>query len=502
MLNIKWSKYIPSDKHPSAKQLAFLSLPHLEALFGGSASGGKSECLLFEALSWCDTPGYKALVVRQTYTDMLLPSSILNRCLKWLKPFLEAKEVKYDKTQHTFHFPSGAELAFGYLKSVGTQYRYQSSEYNQIFFDELTQFQLDEYLYLFSRIRKETGCQIPSKLRAGSNPGGSGHVWVKNRFGIKKDKKTGEWYGTNPDAPFIPARLDDNPHVDKSYADSLNKLGKVERERLKNGDWDVAENSLFDNHWFLQRFVTKNRGVDTWYHLQKPDRLEVVNHKDLMLFTTIDPAASEKTGVNKVSFMDGIGPSASVISTWGVTNKFDLLWLDCIHVYVTIPDLCARIYENHKFWTPLYNVIEKNGPGEGVCQWVAAKGLPVKAIPRGIDKIQNSIAAQLRAEKAQIWLPTFRPWLRTVEDEVFSWTGGKMEPNDIVDTLSNAANECMELSEGFERDWELRKGLKRAIPCSSSGSIKNKGVRIGGRESMFNYSSYSGNFSSGLEYLK
>jgi predicted phage terminase large subunit-like protein len=499
MLNIKWSKYIPPDKKPTSKQLAFMSLPHMEALFGGSASGGKSEALLMLALAWCDTPGYKGLIVRQTYTDMLLPSSILNRCLKWLKPFLQSKEVKYDANQHTFTFPGGAELAFGYLKASGTQYRYQSSEYNQIFFDELTQFQLDEYLYLFSRLRKPQGCQIPLILRSGSNPGGSGGYWVKERFKIQKDEETGEWYGGNPDAPFVPARLADNPHVDQQYAQALDKLGKVERERLKNGDWDVAENSIFDNYWFMNRYLTKTRGLDVWYHLPSYEGRDVVHMNDMMIFTTVDTAASVKTGVKGVSFTDNRQASWSVISTWGLTPKFDLLWLDCWRAQTTIPDLCNRIYTNHKMWKPLYNIIEKNGPGEGVAQWTEAKGLPVKPIHQSRDKIINSTAAQLRAEKGKIWLPAFKPWLKTVENELFAWTGAVVEPDDIVDTLSNAANEAMELSEGFERDYELRKGLKRAIPASSGGANYRTNQRPGARESILYLSGKFGKgFSKGL----
>lgn len=37
-LGIPWSSYIPHM--PSKKQLAFLLLPHRDALFGGAAGGG------------------------------------------------------------------------------------------------------------------------------------------------------------------------------------------------------------------------------------------------------------------------------------------------------------------------------------------------------------------------------------------------------------------------------------------------------------------------------
>ena len=54
-----------------------------------------------------------------------------------------------------------------------------------------------------------------------------------------------------PRAPGRPARLDDNPHLDREeYAASLNRLDPLTRERLLNGDWDAAEGGMFRREWF------------------------------------------------------------------------------------------------------------------------------------------------------------------------------------------------------------------------------------------------------------
>ena len=49
------TKYIPHE--PTARQQAFLLLDGLEAMFGGSAGGGKTDALLMAALQYVDVPG-------------------------------------------------------------------------------------------------------------------------------------------------------------------------------------------------------------------------------------------------------------------------------------------------------------------------------------------------------------------------------------------------------------------------------------------------------------
>lgn len=91
-----------------------------------------------------------------------------------------------------------------------------------------------------------TLADVPLRMRSGSNPGGLGHVWVRDRFISPKTKE--------PDAVFVPAKLADNPSLDrKAYRAGLGMLSEVERARLEDGDWDVADDGdLFKREWFSQ----------------------------------------------------------------------------------------------------------------------------------------------------------------------------------------------------------------------------------------------------------
>lgn len=236
-LPLKLTKYIPHT--PTAKQAAFLVLPHREALYGGAAGGGKSDALLMAALQYVDVAGYHALILRKTYADLALPGAIMDRSHDWLR----GSDARWNDKEKTWLFPSGSTLTFGYLQTANDKYRYQGAEFQFIAPDELTQFAENDYRYLFSRLRKLKGQPVPVRMRAASNPGGQGHEWVKRRFldeGISKGR------------PFIRARLDDNPYLDaREYEQSLAELDPVTRLQLLMGDWSArSTGGYFSRAWF------------------------------------------------------------------------------------------------------------------------------------------------------------------------------------------------------------------------------------------------------------
>jgi predicted phage terminase large subunit-like protein len=228
------NQYIPTQ--PYTKQLDFLLTPETEALYGGQAGGGKSEAILMAGLQWVEDPDYSGLILRRTYKDLALPGALMDRAHEWL----QTTDAHWNGTDKTWEFPTGSTLSFGYLAHENDKYQYQSSEFQFIAFDELTQFTESQYLYLFSRLRRKEGCQIPLRIRSGSNPGGIGHEWVKDRF------------ITNNDLPFIPASYKENPYLDQTeYEKSLDKLDWITREQLKHGNWDVnPQGGLFKREWF------------------------------------------------------------------------------------------------------------------------------------------------------------------------------------------------------------------------------------------------------------
>jgi predicted phage terminase large subunit-like protein len=245
-LDVKVSRWVPQE--PTPKQAAALYLQGVrEILYGGSAGGGKSSWLLMEALKYVDTPGYSALVLRRTLAALALPNSIMARARQWLA----GTPAKWNDDLKTYTFPSGATLTFGYLDHASDLDRYQGAELQCVCFDEATQFEESMYRYLFSRLRRLKGSEVPIRMRAASNPGGIGHDFIKQRFLVE---------GPSQGRVFVPARLTDNPHLDQEeYERSLQELDPITRAQLLNGDWSAR--------------VSGGRFRREWFHYLEPDEV-------------------------------------------------------------------------------------------------------------------------------------------------------------------------------------------------------------------------------------
>lgn len=233
---LPWSDYIPVK--PLPKQLAFLLLPTLEALYGGAAGGGKSIALLMGALQYVDIAGYAALILRRTYADLTLPGALIDMASEWLI----GTDAEWSELKKTWTFPSGATLTFGYLQHTSDRDRYYSSRFHYIGVDELTQFPEGDYRYMFARLRRAKESTIPIRMRAASNPGNIGHDWVKQRFMIEPGESR----------IFLPATLDDNEYLDISeYKKALDELDPITRQQLLNGDWTARHGgNKFLREWF------------------------------------------------------------------------------------------------------------------------------------------------------------------------------------------------------------------------------------------------------------
>jgi predicted phage terminase large subunit-like protein len=237
--------YIPIS--PTSKQAIFLSLPVLEAFYGGATRGGKTYSLLMAALQFVHVPGYRALLLRRTYTELAKANCLMDLAQQWLAKFIgdANNPVEWSGQQHRWTFlKTGATIDFGYMDAPNDRFKYKSASYTFCGFDEATEFEERDYTYLFSRLSRPKGFPVPLRMRAASNPDGIGRGWVKSRFVTCDYQKTGRI--------FVPARLEDNPHEDQeAYDRNLRNLNPTTYQQLRYGDWDAKESGkMFRREWF------------------------------------------------------------------------------------------------------------------------------------------------------------------------------------------------------------------------------------------------------------
>lgn len=247
---------------PTARQEAFARVRAMEVLFGGAAGGGKTVALLMAALMYSDVPGYHSLLLRPSLTEFELPGGLIELAHDWL----DASKAVWSGETRTWRFAGpgktgagGGSLVFGYLDGLKDAQRYAGNSFSFLGFDELTRFEEAVYRRMFRVLRQPadnqalgaapdgtTLAQVPLRARATSNPGGSGHVWVRSYFVDPNTRAEG--------VLFVPSRLADNPHLDVSaYRSSLAVLTGAERQRLLEGDWDVPDDGeIFERGWFAE----------------------------------------------------------------------------------------------------------------------------------------------------------------------------------------------------------------------------------------------------------
>lgn len=230
--------------HPGP-QTEFCQRSEFEALYGGAAGPGKTDCLVALATRHVAVPGYQAILLRRTFPQL---REIMDRCWN-LYPSIGGT---YKATEKRWYFPTEGRKSFvelGHMQHEDDKHNYQGRQFHFAGFDELTQFSQDQYLYITGSRVRSVNPNLPPRVRSTTNPGGVGHLWCKERF---VDNATpGRSFidpGTGLTRVFIPGKIYDNPTLidsDPAYLARLEALPRIERRRLLDGDWEVFEGQVF-----------------------------------------------------------------------------------------------------------------------------------------------------------------------------------------------------------------------------------------------------------------
>lgn len=269
-------------------QTDFLASSEQEVLYGGAAGGGKSFAMVADPIRYVNNPAANMLLVRRSTEELRELISVSKRLYPQAYP-----EARFSERDKTWLFPSGATLWMSYLDRDDDVMRYQGQAFSWIGFDELTQWNSPfAWNYMRSRLRTAKGTGLRLYQRATTNPGGSGHGWVKKTFIDPAPYNTPFW-ATDPDTGetitwpkghsregeplfkrrFIPATLFDNPYLsdDGMYEANLLSLPEHQRRQLLEGDWALNEGAAFPEFNYNTHVIEPFDIPDSWPKFRAAD---------------------------------------------------------------------------------------------------------------------------------------------------------------------------------------------------------------------------------------
>lgn len=263
------------------QHMAFASSADV-VFYGGAAGGGKTWWLTYEPMRHVRRKGFNAIIFRRTNPELMGGGSIWEETKK-IYPHFGGRSRMSPILDWTFSTDDdGTSLVeMRHLQHATDLTAHMSKQYCLIEFDELTHFDEETFWYFFSRNRST--CGVRPYIRAAMNPDPDSWVagfiswWIDQETGYAIEERGGVirnfirhdevivWgdseeelverypdYFLNEDGTrnnkqsttftFIPARLEDNPkmlEVDTAYESRMDLLPRVDRERLRWGNWKI-----------------------------------------------------------------------------------------------------------------------------------------------------------------------------------------------------------------------------------------------------------------------
>lgn len=275
------------------------------AVFGGGRGGSKTFSLLLEAARHVDNPAYEAVIFRRVHPEITKPGGLWPTSQK-LYPLYGAEA--FQSPTHEWRFPSGSRVTFDHLQLDKDASKWLGQQAPFIGFDQAETF--TEYQFWALVAANRSACGVRPYMRLTCNPvpeddevGGWLHQfvgWYLGEDGFADPQKAGllrwflrgedealHWFDSWEEAmegqkrlglkkeslplsfTFIPALLEDNPilmEADPDYEAKLMMLPRVERERMRWGNWRIRATAgeLLDRAWFgnIVEAVPASRGAD------------------------------------------------------------------------------------------------------------------------------------------------------------------------------------------------------------------------------------------------
>jgi hypothetical protein len=225
-------KINPTDKQKEAH--AMLKENDI-VLYGGAIRGAKSYWGCLEIITLCfQYPNSRWVMLRESMPT--IKSTLLKTFTENFLNIGFSDYVKdFNQQSLILTWKNGSQIIF-MAESYDTDKelnRFRGLEINGAFIDEVNEIQEVTFNKVIERSGSwfhSKGC--PTKILMSCNPSQN---WVKTRFYDKWKNGTLE-----KGVAYIQAFITDNPHIPKSYLDSLKMLPRYQYEVFVEGNWDIS----------------------------------------------------------------------------------------------------------------------------------------------------------------------------------------------------------------------------------------------------------------------
>ena len=405
-------------------------------------------------------PGYAALILRKDLQRLALAGGLIPRSHEWFA----GSEAIWNGQRRQWTFPNKAgppaTLTFGYISGPFDKFRYASSEYQYIAFDELTEFREDDYLFLFSRLRRvsRSACRSASARRAtratsatcgsssGSSRAGGGSSPDATSSSPRGSPTTRRSAQTNIASRYVPAaagaQAPDERRLERAGARHLpHRLAAVLRPctRSRGARCGTAPTQAAAPDALLSR--VKGLAAVQLELLDAAGHLLVAIPRACRRFVTIDPAGTSadkaresrgrrragrscKSGTSRRGSWTASSSSASRSASGSASTAWSRSSARC-----------------HAHWLPQRIWIEDEKLGHAAVSILERR--------RAADRSRSArrAATSSRGPRAdpengagEVFLPRYdNRWRPAFEAELLAWTGLESQPSDQIDAAAYAA---------------------------------------------------------------
>jgi hypothetical protein len=267
--------------------------PADELFYGGAAGGGKTDLLLGVARR----EHHRSIIFRRVYPSL---DAIMKRSKEMYNIFGETRQQDFfNESLHRWMFKDGSHIRFGSIQFDKDKANYQGQAHDFYGFDEITEFTEGMFRFVTGwnrSTRKGQRCRV---ICTGNPPTSAEGDWVIGYWGPWLDPghprpaKPGElrWFTTiggrdeelpGPDPvpvggetvtprsrTFIPARVQDNPHlVEAGYVARLQALPEPLRSKMLYGDFTKGRE---DDPYQVIPSEWVKAAQDRWLASPRPD---------------------------------------------------------------------------------------------------------------------------------------------------------------------------------------------------------------------------------------